>query len=33
LVMKLTVQIPDTDYTSGYRKEVIRINPHIRITG
>jgi hypothetical protein len=33
LVMKLTVQIPDTDYTSGYRKEVVKINPHIRITG
>ena len=33
LVMKLTVQIPDTDYPSGYRKEVVRINPHIRITG
>lgn len=33
LVMKLTVQIPDTDYASGYRKEVVKINPHIRITG
>lgn len=33
LTMRLTVHIPDTDYPSGYRKEVIKINPYIRITG
>ena len=33
LTMKLTVQIPDTDYPTGYRREVININPHIQITG
>ena len=26
---KLTVQIPDTDYQSGYRKEIVNINPHV----
>ena len=33
LMLRLTVYIPDTDYQSGNRKEVIKINPHIRITG
>jgi uncharacterized phage protein (predicted DNA packaging) len=33
LMLRLTVFIPDTDYQSGTRKEVIKINPHIRITG
>ena len=33
LKLRLTVQIPDTDYQSGYRKAIIKINPHIRITG
>ena len=33
LMLRLTVHIPDTDYQSGTRKEVIKINPHIRITG
>ena len=33
LMLKLTVMIPDTDYQSGTRKEVIRINPHINIKG
>lgn len=33
LSLRLTVFIPDTDYQSGTRKEVIKINPHIRITG
>ena len=33
LMLRLTVHIPDTDYPSGTRKEVIKINPHIRITG
>ena len=32
-LLKLTVQIPDTDYQSGYRKEVVKINPHIKVTG
>ena len=26
---KLTVQIPDTDFPSGYRKEIVNINPHV----
>ena len=33
LMLRLTVYIPDTDYQSGTRKEIIKINPHIRITG
>lgn len=33
LSLRLTVYIPDTDYQSGTRKEVIKINPHIRIVG
>ena len=33
LLIKLTVQIPDTDYQTGYRRAVIKINPHIQITG
>ena len=33
LMLRLTVYIPDTDYQSGTRKEVIKINPHIKITG
>ena len=33
LMLRLTVYIPDTDYQSGTRKEVIKINPHIRIAG
>lgn len=33
LLMKLTVHIPDTDYQRGYRKEVININPKVRVTG
>lgn len=32
-LLKLTVQIPDTDYQSRYRKEVVNINPHIVVTG
>lgn len=32
-LLKLTVNIPDTDYQRGYRKEVININPYIRVTG
>jgi hypothetical protein len=33
LILRLTVFIPDTDYLSGTRKEVIKINPYIRVTG
>ena len=33
LLLKLVVMIPDTDYPSGTRKEVININPHIQVTG
>lgn len=33
LMLRLTVFIPDTDYLSGTRKEVIKINPYIRVTG
>lgn len=33
LMLRLTVHIPDTDYLSGTRKEVIKINPHMAITG
>ena len=33
LLLLLTVYIPDTDYQSGTRKEVIKIDPHVRITG
>jgi hypothetical protein len=32
-MLKLTVNIPDTDYPSGYRKEVVKINPYIRCIG
>lgn len=30
---RLTVQIPDTDYQIGYRKEVVKINPHVIVKG
>ena len=33
LMLKLTVLIPDTDYQSGTRKQVVNINPHIKIVG
>ena len=33
LMLRLTVFIPDTDYLSATRKEVIKINPYIRVTG
>jgi len=33
LLIKLMVQIPDTDYQTGYRRAVIKINPHIQVTG
>lgn len=33
LMLRLVVMIPDTDYPSGFRKEVVKINPHVKITG
>jgi hypothetical protein len=33
LMLRLTVHIPDSDYPIGTRKEVINIDPRIRITG
>lgn len=33
LMLRVTFQIPDTDYPSGFRKEVVKINPKIRVTG
>lgn len=32
-MLRLTVQIPDTDYQTGYRKEVIKINPQVKCEG
>jgi len=32
-MVKVTFKIPDTDYVKGYRKEVVRINPHVKVTG
>lgn len=32
-ILRLTVQIPDTDYQTGYRKEVIKINPQVKCEG
>ena len=32
-MVKATFQIPDTDYPSGYRVEIIRINPNVRVNG
>lgn len=33
LMLRATFQIPDTDYPTGYRKEVVNINPYTRIIG
>jgi uncharacterized phage protein (predicted DNA packaging) len=33
LMVKVTFQIPDKDFPSGFRKSVVRINPHITIRG
>lgn len=33
LLLKVTLQIPDTDYPTGYRRTVVNINPGIIITG
>ena len=32
-MLRLTVHIPDTDYPGGTRKEVIKINPQIKVLG
>lgn len=32
-MLRLTVYIPDTDYPTGTRKEVIKINPKIQVIG
>ena len=32
-MVKATFQIPDSDFTTGYRKEVVRINPNVKVTG
>jgi len=32
-MLKVTFRIPDLDFQAGYRKEVIRINPHVEVTG
>jgi hypothetical protein len=33
LMVKVTFQIPDKDFSSGFRKSIVRINPHITIRG
>ena len=33
LMVKVTFQIPDQDFPDGFRKSVVRINPHITIRG
>lgn len=33
LLLKLTVLIPDTDYPTGTRKQIVNINPHIQVVG
>lgn len=33
LLLKLTVLIPDTDYPTGTRKQIVNINPHIQVIG
>lgn len=32
-MVRLTLEIPDTDWESGYRKQVVKINPHVVVTG
>lgn len=32
-MVRLTSEIPDTDWESGYRKQVVKINPHVVVTG
>ena len=31
--LSVTFHIPDTDYQTGYRRQVVNINPHVIITG
>lgn len=33
VMLKVVFQIPDTDFQTGYHREVVRINPNVRITG
>ena len=33
VMLKVVFQIPDTDFQTGYRREAVRINPNVRITG
>ena len=33
LMLRLVVQIPDTDFQRGYRREVVKINPKVIVTG
>ena len=32
-MLKVTFEIPDTDYPSGYRREILRIDPNVRVIG
>lgn len=32
-MLRLDIQIPDADFPAGYRKEVVKINPHIIVKG
>ena len=32
-MLRVVIRIPDTDYPTGYRKEVVKINPYVRVTG
>lgn len=33
LMLRVVFRIPDTDYPTGYRKEVVKINPYTRVIG
>lgn len=33
LMLRVVIHIPDEDYPAGYRKEVVKINPYIIVTG
>lgn len=33
LMLRLVVKIPDTDFQRGYRREVVKINPKVIVTG
>lgn len=32
-MVKVVFEIPDMDFQGGYRKEVVRINPNVKVTG